>query len=129
MPPQRHNQSPPTPTDTTAIMEMLTQMAKDQKERDAKNEANSLSMEARIKQDIREITEQVENRLTTTMQGKTDDIQVDINSLKKTNLDQAAELEKLRESQTRMEAELVRSRADLTNNQNKETIDLYNRQV
>ena len=86
-------------------------------------------MEARIKQDIREITEQVENRLTTTMQGKTDDIQVDINSLKKTNLDQAAELEKLRESQTRMEAELVRSRADLTNNQNKETIDLYNRQV
>ena len=110
-------------------MEMLTQMAKDQKERDAKNEANSLSMEARIKQDIRETTEQVENRLTTTMQGKTDDLQADINSLKKANLDQAAELEKLRESHIKIEAEQARSRADLTNNQNEESIDLYNRQV
>ena len=63
------------------------------------------------------------------MQSKTDDLQADINSLKKANLDQAAELEKLRESQIRIEAEQARSRADLTNNQNEESIDLYNRQV
>ena len=124
MPPQRHNQPTPTltPIDTAAIMEMLTKMASDSK-------TDIIAMEARIKQDIRDITEQVENRLTIAMEGKFSYVQSDITTLNKTTMEQAAKLEKLSESQTRTEAELVKTRGELTNAQNEENADLYNRQA
>ena len=124
MPPQRHNQPTPTstPIDTATIMEMLTKMASD-------NKADNIAMEARIKQDIRDITEQVENRLTIAMEGKFSYVQSDITTLNKTTLEQAAKLEKLSESQTRTEAELVKTRGKLTNAQNEENADLCNRQA
>ena len=99
-------------------MDMLTKMASD-----------NIAMEARIKQDIRDITEQVENRLTIAMEGKFNYVQTDITALNKTTLDQAAKLEKLSESQTRTEAELVKTRGELTNTQNEVNTDLYNRQA
>ena len=108
---------------------MLTKMASDNIAMEARMTANSLSMETRIKQDIRDITEQVENRLTIAMEGKLNYVQTDITALNKTTLDQAAKLEKLSKSQTRTEAELVKTRGELTNTQNEENADLYNRQA
>ena len=119
MPPQKHNQSTPTtpPIDLSAIMEMLAKMASD-----------NIAMEARIKQDNKETTEQVENRITTAMEVRFTHVQSDITVLNKTSMEQAAKLDKLGESQTRTEAELVKTRGELTNAQNEKNADLYSRQ-
>ena len=98
-------------------MEMLTKMASD-----------NIAMEARIKQDNKDNTEQVENRITTAMEVKFTHVQSDITVLNKTSMEQAAKLDKLSESQTRTEAELVKTRGELTNAQNEEDADLYTRQ-
>ena len=132
MAPQKHNQPSTTSTDNSAILEMLAKMASDAKANnlamEARMTANILSMETRIKQDIRDTTEQVENRLTIAMEGKLNYVQTDINALNKTTLDQAAKLKKLGESLTRTEAELVKTRGELTNTHNEECADLYTRQ-
>ena len=119
MPPQKHNQPTPTtpPIDLAAIMEMLAKMASD-----------NIAMEARIKQDNKETTEQVENRITAAMDVRFGHVQSDITVLNKTSMEQAAKLDKLAESQTRTEAELVKTRGEVTNSQNGIDVDLYSRQ-
>ena len=124
MPPQKHNQSTPTPppTDLAAIMDMLAKMAADTK-------ADNLAMEPRIKQDNRVNTEQVENRINTTMEAKFSHVQEDITALNKASMEQAAKIDKLTDSLTRTEAELVKARGTIQNSQNETDTELYSKQV
>ena len=114
--------SPPTPTpptvDLASIMEMLVGMKTD-----------NLAMEARIREDNRSNTEQVENRINTSMETRFGQVQADITALNKTSMEQAAKIDKLSEALTNTEAGLARARGLLQNNRNESDTDLYVKQV